>query len=134
MGCPEGKHRASVLGRTCRGCEWRFPDGRTLAALSGEGVVQRWNVADGKLIDSTEWPAEQSLSHAIGVTFTPEGSVVAWGRSVIVPVVWSASQSAFSIARTLRGDSRNRLRGRGKEIVTAGHDGRINRWDATTGR
>jgi WD40 repeat protein len=134
---PEGKHRASMLGRTRQGMRLAFsPDGRTLASLSGEGVVQRWNAADGKLIDSTEWPTELWLSHPIGVAFAPEGSVVAWGRSFIVPVVWEApSGKVLSRLPEHSGEIRGiGFAAGGKEIVTAGHDGRINRWDTTTGR
>ena len=75
-------------------------------------------------------------SAVLGIAFTDEERVVAWGTVGQSPVAWEApSGKALSPVPMHAGPIRSiAFAAGGKEIVTAGSEGRIVRWDAATGR
>jgi WD40 repeat protein len=131
------KLKTTLLGRTRQGLRVAFsPDGKTLAAVSIDGTIQRWSVADGKMIGTTEGPAVLPLSVAQGLDFADNDRVLAWGVLGLFPVVWEAPSGKIltplpehSMAIKSIGFGAG-----GKEVVTAGLDGKLVRWDAATGK
>lgn len=133
----KGKHKRTVLGRTRQGLHVAIsPGGRTLAAVAGDGTVQRWNLADGKLIDTTEWPGKIPQGIVMRIGFVADDRVVVCGTAGHGPLVWEAPSGQLLNQVAMHGGEIRSIAfaAGGKEIVTAGAEGQIVRWDAATGR
>lgn len=134
---PTGKPARTLLGRTGQGARIAFsPDGKQLAAVAADGTVQRWALPDGTPAGSTDPPAELPPVQPGGVAFAPGGRVVAWGRAGTATLVWEApSGKLLTPVGAHTGAVRSIGFGAGgKELVTAGSDGRVVRWDLATGK
>jgi WD40 repeat protein len=132
-----GKPRPALRGRPGVGRRLAFsPDGKTLAAIGPGGPVQRWATADGALLGTTDAPDRLRRFLDQGLAFADNARVLAWGSEGNVPVVWEApagkwltplpehTGAVYSVG----------FAAGGKEVVTAGYDGRVVRWDAATGK
>lgn len=134
---PSGKLKHTFFGRTGQGQRIAFsPDGKTLAAVASDGTVQRWGVADGKLIATSDGPIDLPLQAAQGLAFVTNDQVLAWGAVGRFPIVWDASSGKVLTPLPEHTASIRSIgfAAGGKEIVTAGQDGRVVRWDAVTGK
>jgi WD40 repeat protein len=133
---PAGKPRPPLLGRTGQGQHVAFsPDGKALAAVAADGAVQRWAAADGKPLGTTDPPAGQIIPG--GVVFAGADRVLAWGSVNACPVVWEVPSGKLLTPPLPEHTGAVRsvaFAAGGKEVVTAGHDGRVVRWDAATGK
>jgi WD40 repeat protein len=73
------------------------PDGKTVAASSGQASVQLWRVSDGKLLRTLEATPPQTttapLSH--NVVFSPDGQLLASGTAEGLILVWQVSDGAL---------------------------------------
>jgi WD40 repeat protein len=134
---PSGKHKYTFFGRTGQGLRVAVsPDSKTLAAVATDGTLQRWNLADGKLIATTVGAAELPLNAAQGLAFGTSDQVIAWGAVGHSPVVWEASSGKLltPLPEHTAAIRSIAFAAASKEILTAGQDGRVVRWDATTGK
>lgn len=133
----QGKAKFALLGRTGQGLRVAFsPDSKTLAAVATDGTIQRWATADGKLVGTTDGPAELQLGAVQGIAFAGNERVVAWGVAGVVPLVWEAPSGKVltALPEHTAGIKSVAFAAGGKEVVTAGLDGRVIRWDAATGK
>jgi WD40 repeat protein len=134
---PGGKLKMTLLGRVRQGVRVAFsPDGKTVAAVSIDGTVQRWNAADGKMLATTEGPSVFPFAVSLGLEFADNDRVLAWGSLGSFPLVWEAP-SGKVISRLPEHTQPIKciaFAAGGKEVITAGVEGRIVRWDATTGK
>ena len=134
---PSGKPVRTLFGRTGQGARVAFSaDGRELAAVAADGTIQRWTLPDGKPVGTTDPPADLPPVQPAGVGFAPGGRVVAWGTAGAAAVVWEAPSGKLL---TPPGEHLGAVRSLafgagGKELVTAGTDGRVVRWDLATGK
>jgi hypothetical protein len=117
------------------------PDGKTLAALATNWAVERWALADGKLLKPTPFPAADVLGYStapggIGLVFADNERIIAWGELGGVAVVWEAPGGKLlpPITGHVGAVSALRFTAGGKEVLTAGQDRYLYRWDAGTGR
>jgi WD40 repeat protein len=132
---PSGKLARTLLGRTGQGVRVAFsPDGTTLAAVGADGTIQRWSVPDGQRQGTTDRPAGLSAVYPLGVGFAPGGRVVAWGVAGATGVAWEAPSGKLLTITTPLPDGVVSVAfgAGGKEVVTAGGDGRVIRWDPAT--
>ncbi|MCI0702090.1 MAG: WD40 repeat domain-containing protein [Planctomycetia bacterium] len=130
-----GKPKTTLLGRSGQGLRLAFSaDSKTLAAVSTDGSIQKWSIADGKEILTVEGPREVT-PYAQGLAFVDKERVIAWGASGSVAVVWDSSGKILSphSEHTAAIKSIGFADG-GKQVVTAGLDGRIVKWNAATGK
>ena len=140
-----GKPLRTLLGRIGQGVRVAFsPDSKSVAGVASDGTIQRWSVTEGKLLGTTEVPVALPGVTVNGLGFASDDRVVAWGTSGMglatgmgsVVVAWEAPSGKLL---TPVGDYTSGIysigfgKG-GNEIVTAGIDGRIVRWDAATGK
>jgi WD40 repeat protein len=134
-----GKLKATLLGRSGQGVRVCFsPDGKTLAAVGTDGAIQRWATADGKPLGTTAPPA-QLLNHTThGLAFVNNERVVAWGAAGPMAAAWEAPSGKFlrppGAHTHTTGVSSIGFAAGGKQIVTAGWDDHVVRWDAATGK
>ncbi|MBX9627304.1 MAG: WD40 repeat domain-containing protein [Gemmataceae bacterium] len=134
---PSGKPVKTLLGRTGQGAKVAFaPDGKLLAAVGTDGAVQRWTLPDGKPVGATDPPADLPPVLPAGVAVAADGRAVAWASTGVAPVVWDAPSGKLL---TPAGEHTGAVRSiafaaGGKELVTAGSDGRVVRWEAATGK
>ena len=137
-----GKQGALLLGRSERLVQLAFsPDGKTLAALGANWAIERWALPDGKLLKSTPFPAADLLQYAtvpgvIGLAFADNDRAIAWGALWESALVWEAPSGKLltPITGHVGAVTAVRFTAGGKEVVTAGVDRRVLRWDAATGR
>jgi WD40 repeat protein len=137
-----GKSVALLLGRSDPLVKLAFaPDGKTLAALATNWAVERWALADGKLLKPTPFPAADVLGYStapggIGLVFADNARIVAWGELGGVALVWEAPGGKLltPITGHVGAVSTLRFTAGGKEVLTAGPDRYLYRWDAGTGR
>jgi WD40 repeat protein len=116
------------------------PDGKTVAAMAigpeAHGVVERWDAATGGSLGECGPPDGLYRWSALGLAFAADGRLVAWGTNAGQAVVWEVpSRKVISPV----GGHPSRITGigfaaGGKEILTAGADEKLYRWDAATGR
>ncbi len=131
-----GKAKSPILGRSGQGMRVAFsPDGKTIAASAQDGSIQRWAAEDGKPLGTTE-PPPILLTNTTGLAFADNERVLAWGAAGMCPVIWEApsgkvltpmpvhTQAIMCVAFTAGG----------KELLTAGQDARVMRWDVATGK
>jgi WD40 repeat protein len=131
-----GKTKPPLLGRSGQGARVAFsPDSKTLAAVSTDGAIQRWNLADGKPVGTTDGPAVLTTQPQ-GLAFADNDRVLAWGVVGQCPMVWEAPSGKIltQLPEHTQGIKSIAFAAGGKEIITAGLDGRIVRWDAATGK
>ena len=134
-----GKPLRTLLGRTGQGVRLAFsPDSKIIAGVATDGTIQRWSLAEGKLLGTTEPLPSVPLVRAFGLGFEGADRVVAWGAvgGGTTLVAWEAPTGKLLTPvgeHTAVINSIGFGKG-GSEIVTAGLDGRIVRWDAVTGK
>lgn len=130
-----GKAKPPILGRTGQGVRIAFsPNGKSIAAVALDGTIQLWTVADGQPVSITTGPTD--IPTAVGIDFAGNERIVAWGTLGQRVAVWEAP-SGKTLTPTFQhwGSIRSiAFASDGKEVVTSGLDGRIVRWDATTGK
>ncbi len=131
-----GASKGVLLGRSRQGKRLAFsPDGKTLAAAGDDLSIQRWNVADGKRLETTESPVP-TRSSLRGLQFTDNERVVAWATRGSASFIW---ESPTGKLLTPSGGHFNpvvgaAVAGGGKEIFTSSVDGLILRWDPVKGK
>ena len=131
-----GAANGLLLGRSRQGRRLAFsPDGKTLAAAGDDGSIQRWSVADGKRLGNTEAPVPMGYGPR-AILFLDNKRVLAWGMHGIVAMVWEAPSGklltpASGHSAGIHGAAV--INGSG-EVLTAGQDGQILRWDPKTGK
>jgi WD40 repeat protein len=130
-----GAEKHLLLGRTRMGRTLAFsPDGATLAATGDDGSVQRWRVADGTRLSTTEPPAADA--HSARVRVLDNDKAVAWGMRGLAVVVWevpsgkliSAEGGHTSSVRAVAVTPDN------KHVLTSSDDGTATRWELATGK
>jgi WD40 repeat protein len=138
------KHR--LVGRQSLGQIIRFsPDGAAVAAVTTSGEVQRWAVADGKFLGTTE-PPVIDLANAAGIrvrdfVWPAADRAVVWAVVGSLAVVWEAPSGKLLSPTLVSGKvlvSAKRVASvaftaDGKQVLVAGDDHRVHRWDAVTG-
>ena len=139
-----GRPVMQLLGRSQQGVAVALsPDGKTLAALAQTGAIDRWALPEGKPLKPTSLaPADLRLlfdnPRPEGLVFADNERVVAWGfvYTLNVTMVWEApAVKPFAPAGGHLGAiTAVRFTPDGKELVTAGTDRRVFRWDVATGR
>ena len=85
---------------------------------------------------TTEWSTPVLFTPNLGLAFAGNERVVAWGIIGQAPVVWEApSGKKLSVVPDhTSGINSIAFAAGGKEIVTAGIDGKVMRWDTATGK
>ncbi len=129
-----GSRTELLLGRTGQGLRLAFsPDGRSVAALGSDGWVQTWAVRGGRLLTTTEPPEAVALLTARGLGFTRQGQVVAWGTAGPTAVAWEvpSRRVVTPVGRHTGSIISIGFAADGREVLTAGTDGRLARWDAS---
>ena len=142
-----GRLTDTLLGRTFQGQRIAFaPDGKTLAAVDSHGAVERWSLPDGRALKATDFPIPslsdgtprggRSSFWSTGLAFADNERLVAWGAVGNQSVAWEAPGGKLltAIGENVTEVQSVRFAAGGREVVTAGGDHRIVRWDATTGK
>jgi WD40 repeat protein len=130
-----GNPKPAIVGRTEQGVRLAIsPDSKILAAVATDGAIQRWHLADGKLIGTTDGLALQVRPQ--GVVFVDNERVLAWGNVGGCPLAWEAPSGKIltQLPEHTQAIKSIAFATGGKEIITSGLDGRIVRWDASTGK
>jgi WD40 repeat protein len=137
-----GKPGAVLLGRAERLHHLAFsPDGKTLAALAGDWKIERWTLADSKSLKPTALPVPNvtpiyTNATGLGLAYADNERVLAWGELWGQIVIWEAPGGKLRtpIDGHLGAVTVVRFTADGKEVVTAGTDRLVYRWDAATGK
>jgi WD40 repeat protein len=108
------------------------PDGQVLAASGPDSTVQQWDVTTGKKLGTCEGPAVQTTQ----LQYRPDGQLLAWGVYGTALHIWEAPSGK---RLTPEGGHQGGVYGLffvsdGKTLISAGRDGRVLRWDPTTGK
>ena len=134
-----GAEKHQLFGQTYMGTCLAFsPDSKTLAAAAGNARVQRWNVADGKLVGFTDPPTGPPGQHGLmlkNLFYTGPDRAVAWGMRGAAAVVWevpSGKQLSLAGGLTERVTS-VAFSADGMQVLTAAADATLAKWNATTG-
>ncbi|MBY0527917.1 MAG: WD40 repeat domain-containing protein [Gemmataceae bacterium] len=107
------------------------PDGNWLAITWSTGRLDVWNVATGKPLGSSTAACERIL----GVGFPGNNTAIACGRHAQAIQVWEAPGAPVPEPSGHAGIvTAIRFTANGKELLTAGTDNRVIRWDAGTGK
>jgi WD40 repeat protein len=107
------------------------PDGKWLALAVASGRVDVWNAVTGRPQGSNAAPRHGVL----GVGFPGDGSVMVCGRQAQTIQVWQVpGEAPPPQAGHLGVVTAIRFSPDGKEILTAGSDYRVVRWDGATGK
>jgi WD40 repeat protein len=123
------------LGRSRIGKWLSFsPDGTTLAATAEDGAVQRWKVADGARLSTTEPPGGGLTDARVRLLTAERG--VAWGMRGTAAVVWEVPSGKLI---STDGGHTTAVRGLavtadGKHVITSAEDGALVRWELATGK
>lgn len=105
-------------------------DGKRLAGSSSDGCVQVWEADTGKRLGISFAPTSVLAT----VALPPDGPAVAFGQYNQTMQVWQVPGKIFTPQNGHFGTvNLIQYTADGKQIVTAGHDGRVVRWDAATG-
>jgi WD40 repeat protein len=128
-----GLERGRLAGRRGLNAHLAFaPDGKAVAAAGYDGTVQMWELPSGRRLGLCEGPAGRFS----GMAFVGNRRVLAWGIDGQTLSLWEAPsgkrvtppvahQTAVTSLRFVAG---------GKELISAGLDGRVFRWDVATGK
>jgi WD40 repeat protein len=111
-------------------------DGKTLASGSGpDATVQLWDTVTGKTIGTTKPPADFH-GFAVGLAFTGEERLVAWGVEGAKAVVWEVpSGKVLSTTGGLSDPPTSvAFAPDGKELLTADRSWTISCWSPSTGK
>jgi WD40 repeat protein len=105
-------------------------DGERLAACSQDGAVQVWEADTGKRLGTGFAPTNSVEA----VALPADGPAVAFGLFNQTMQVWTVPGKVLTPQEGHFGPvSHIQFTADGKQIVTAGQDGRVVRWDAATG-
>src|SRR5262249_13168482 len=100
-----------------------------------DGSVQRWNVADGARLGTTEAPFPMTFSPQ-AIVWTGNDRLVVWAHRGSVLSAWEVPSG--KLITPAGGHLSNVVSaaglGGGQESLTASSDGVVLRWDATTGK
>ncbi len=135
-----GASKHLLLGRSRMGQWLAFsPDGATLAAASDDGAVQRWSVADGVRLSTTEPPVQGTFGARVLLADKDRG--VAWTRKGLALVVWEVPSGKLV---SPEGGHTTAVRGiaftpDGKFVVTSadepgGREATALKWELATGK
>ena len=130
-----GTAKQQLLGRTMMGRFFAFsPDGATLAATGDDGAVQRWRVADGARLSTTEPPTAGVYNTRVRLLDNEKGT--AWGTKGLATVVWEVPSGKLI---TPAGGHTSSVRGvtvtaDNTHVVTSSEDGSTLKWELTTGK
>lgn len=128
-----GTAKGQLLGRSRQGRRVTFsPDGKTLASVGEDGAVQRWTLADGKRLGTTEPPVP--LTYPRGLQFTDNERVVVWANRGSATFAWEVPTGTLLTPPGGHINSISSAALAGKEILTSSTDGTVIRWDAATGK
>jgi WD40 repeat protein len=110
------------------------PDGKTVASVGPDFRIQRWS-AEGKALDVTEPPPGLLAAPLSGLQFVDNEKVMGWSTTAQFAVAWAAPVQQLL---TPASDHIAWIRSiaypaGGKDLVSSGGDGRIQRWDLTSG-
>ncbi len=130
-----GASKLLLLGRSRMGRGLSFgPDGATLAASADDGAVQRWKVADGTRLSTTEPPVAGVQN--VGVRAVSAEVSVAWGTRGSTVVVWEVPSGKLvspdgGHTESVRGLA---ITSDGKHVLTSSEDGTARKWELATGK
>jgi WD40 repeat protein len=130
-----GTSKNLLLGRTRMGRWVAFsPDGTTIAATADDGSVQRWKVADGARLSTTE-PPVTGLYNTRVRALSAEKSI-AWAGKGSTTVVWEVPSGklispAGGHSSPVRGVA---ITGDIKFAITSADDGTTLKWELATGK
>jgi WD40 repeat protein len=143
---PGGKLKDTLLGRSTQGMKIAFaPDGKTLAAVDQFGALERWALPEGKPLKLTECPVAgtrtgpgrfaRSMVQPTGLAFADNERVVAWGTLWNRTVAWEAPGGKLltPVSQHLTDIQSVQFTANG-EVISAGREGRIVRWDPRSGK
>jgi RNA polymerase sigma factor (sigma-70 family) len=107
------------------------PDGRTLAALVGEGVVRFWDAGTGKELPGPEGHA----GHIRSINLSADGRTVATAAGDLTAALWDATTGRRRLVLPHPYEPYVvALAPDGKAVATGASDGRLRLWDAATGK
>jgi WD40 repeat protein len=110
------------------------PDGKTIASVGPDYRIQRWTRA-GKPLGLTDAPEGILIAPITGLTFADNERVIAWLTAAQFAVAWEApTGKRLSPEMDHAAGIRSIAFPAGKDPTTSGLDGRVFRWDWTTGR
>jgi WD40 repeat protein len=130
-----GTSKLLLLGRSRMGRWIAFsPDGTTLAAAGDDGAVQRWKVADGTRLSTTEPPTTNLYGARVRVLDAERG--IAWAGKNSTVVVWEVPSGKLI---SPEGGHTSSVRGvavtaDNKHVLTSADDGTSLKWDLATGK
>ncbi len=130
-----GALKSLLLGRSRSGRALSFsPDGSTLAAAAEDGAVQRWKVADGSRLSTTEPPVGAPTNTQVRAVSAEQA--VAWGMRGSAVAVWAVPSGKLL---STDGGHVGAVRGLavtpdGKQVLTSAEDGATLRWELATGK
>jgi WD40 repeat protein len=130
-----GTSKHTLLGRTRMGRWIVFsPDGSTVGATGDDGAVQRWKVADGTRLTTTDAPATNLYGARVRLLSNEKG--IAWGMKNSAVLVWEVPSGKLL---SPEGGHVTAVRGvavtpDNKFVVTSADDGTALKWELTTGK
>src|SRR5262249_46825565 len=125
----------TLLGRKGQGVGVAIsPEGRTVAPVGPDYRIQRWGTA-GTPIGVTDPPPGILVAQITALTFADNERAIAWLTAAQFCVAWEApSGKLLSPVMDHAAAIRSVAMPEGKDPVTSGYDGRVFRWELTTGQ
>jgi WD40 repeat protein len=130
-----GKRTQTLLGRKAQGVYVAVaPDGKTVASVGPDFRIQRWS-ADGKALEVTDPPPGLLAAPLSGLQFVDNEKVMGWSTTAQFAVAWAApvQQLLTPASDHISWIWSTAYPAGGKDLITSGGDGRINRWDLASG-
>ncbi len=130
-----GKRTHTLLGRKSQGVRVAIsPDGKTIASVGPDYRIQRWGI-DGRPLGVSEPPPGVLITQITALEFKDNQKVLAWVTAAQFCHAWEAPNTKLlspimDHAHAIRTIAFTKDE---KSTVTSGLDGRIFRWDYTTG-